>query len=430
MPRPVGCIARQKTVSLPFLTLTAEPVRLGQAAITSCRKSPMSDLPFPVFGSLAFEDAPLRLTVDLDALVENWRIMSRLSGRARTGAVVKTDAYGLGVEDCGEALHDAGARDFFVMTAPEGASLRAVAPDARIFVMTGIWPGTEQIFFENDLVPVIASWEQLTHWMTVLSDYGPYPCALQVDTGFNRLGLSVEEALELADDNSVPSAFSPVLVMSHLMCGDTPSAPENALQLGRFREIASAFEGIEASLAATGGIALGTDYHFDLTRPGISLYGATGGTKLGEPLHTVATAEARILQVRTAKAGEAVSYGATHRFTRDSRLAIAFAGYGDGFSRGMSSGDILQRRDGSPSGRAWFNGHLLPVVGRVTMDTSIFDVTDLPEGMIRAGDYIQLFGKERPLADVAASAGTIEYDLLTALGLRYERRYLRDDPDL
>ncbi|MBB4065565.1 alanine racemase [Gellertiella hungarica] len=387
----------------------------------------MSDLAYPLPGSLAFEDAPLRLTVDLEALVENWRTMGRLSGSARAGAVVKTDAYGLGVEDCGEALHDAGARDFFVMTAPEGATLRAVAPEARIFVLSGVWPGTEQIFFENDLVPVIASYEQLTHWMAVLADYGPYPCALQVDTGFNRLGLTVEEALELAEDASLPQAFSPVLLMSHLMCGDTPGAPENAEQLARFRVITEAFEGIEASLAATGGIALGADYHFDLTRPGISLYGATGGAPIPAPLRTVATAEARILQVREAKAGEAVSYGASQRLHRDSRLAVAFAGYGDGFSRGFSGGNILQRQDGSPSGRAWFDGHLLPVVGRVTMDTSIFDVTDLPPGAIRAGDYIQLFGPERPIAEVAASAGTIEYDLLTALGLRYERLYLRGE---
>lgn len=390
----------------------------------------MSDLPFPVPGALAFEDAPLRLTVDLDALVSNWQTMARLSGAARTGAVVKTDAYGLGVEDCGEALHDAGARDFFVMTAPEGATLRAVAPEARIFVLTGVWPGTEQILFENDLVPVIASYEQLTHWMTVLADYGPYPCALQVDTGFNRLGLTVEEALDLADDSSVPMAFSPVLVMSHLMCGDTPGAPENAMQFERFRTIAAAFEGVEASLSATGGIALGPDYHFDLTRPGISLYGCTGGTPLAAPLACVAKAEARVLQIREARAGEAVSYGATHRFSRDSRLAIAFAGYGDGYPRGLSSGSILQRQDGSPSGRAWFNGHLLPVVGRVTMDTSIFDVTDLPDGAIRAGDYIQLFGPDRPLGAVAAAAGTIEYDLLTSLGLRYERLYLRDGSSL
>jgi alanine racemase len=371
-----------------------------------------------------FDAAPLRLTVDLDAVVENWRTMARLSGRARTGAVVKADAYGLGVEDCGGALHEAGVRDFFVMTAEEGATLRAVAPEARIFVIAGIWPGLEPLFFENDLVPVISSYEQLTHWMAVLADYGPYPCALQVDTGFNRLGLSLDEALDLADDSALPQAFSPVLVMSHLMCGDDAAAPENAMQLSRFRKVAEAFEGVEASLSASGGIALGADYHFDLTRPGIALYGSDGGADIPATLRTVATAEARILMIREAKAGEAVSYSASQRLTRDSRLAIAFAGYGDGYPRGLSGGDILQRRDGSEPGKAWFNGHLVPVVGRVTMDTSIFDVTDVPSRDIRAGDYLELFGQNHPIAEVARAGGTIPYDLLAGLGLRYHRRYV------
>lgn len=376
--------------------------------------------------TIDFDAAPLRLTVDLDAVVENWRTMARLSGSARTGAVVKADAYGLGVEDCGAALHAAGARDFFVMTAEEGATLRAVAPEARIFVIAGLWPGLERLFFENDLVPVISSYEQLTHWMAVLADHGPYPCALQVDTGFNRLGLTVEEALEIAGDDSLPQAFSPVLVMSHLMCGDTPGAPENPLQLARFRTVAGAFEGVEASLSASGGIALGTDYHFDLTRPGITLYGATGGAPIPAALQTVATAEARILMIREAKAGEAVSYGASQRLTRDSRLAIAFAGYGDGYPRGLSGGTILQRQDGSAPGTAWFAGQLVPVVGRVTMDTTIFDVTDIPARSIRAGDYLELFGPNHALSAVAQAAGTIEYDLLAGLGLRYHRRYLGD----
>lgn len=386
----------------------------------------MTDLADPDFSTDAidFETAPLRLTVDLGAVVENWRIMSRLSGSARTGAVVKADAYGLGVEDCGSALHNAGARDFFVMTAEEGATLRSVAPSARIFVIAGLWPGLETIFFENDLVPVISSYEQLTHWMAVLADYGPYPCALQVDTGFNRLGLTVGEAMELADDSALPQSFSPVLVMSHLMCGDTPDAPENAMQLERFRDIAQAFEGVEASLSASGGIALGSDYHFDLTRPGIALYGATGGAPIPELLHTVATAEARILMIREAKAGEAVSYGASQRLTRDSRLAIAFAGYGDGYPRGLSGGNILQRQNGSQPGQAWFDGHLVPIVGRVTMDTSIFDVTDVPQRDIRAGDYLELFGHNMPISALAEAAGTIEYDVLAGLGLRYHRHYL------
>lgn len=395
----------------------------GLAAHTN-RKHRMTEFPLPETDLVDFSAAPLRLTVDLNAVVENWRAIRRISGKARTGAVVKADAYGLGVEDCGEALFDAGARDFFVMTAEEGASLRAVAPDARIFILAGIWPGLEHLFFEHDLVPVISSWQQLTHWMGVLSEVGPYPCVVQVDTGFNRLGLTVAEALELADDNALPQAFSPVMVMSHLMCGDDATSAENPRQLAAFREVASAFEGVEASLAATGGIALGSAYHFDLVRPGIALFGGTGGASLGFTPHVAAKAEARILQVREAKAGEAVSYGASHRLTRDSRIAIACVGYGDGYPRGLSSTGVPERLDGSPAGTAWFDGHVLPVLGRITMDMTMFDVTDLPEGAIRAGDYVELFGENRPLGSLAASAGTIEYDMLSGLGLRFQRHYI------
>ncbi len=184
-----------------------------------------NDLPLPD----DFDIAPVRLTVDLGALVDNWRDMARRSGKARTAAVVKADAYGMGIEDAGEALFLAGARDFFVATVDEGVTLRLYAPDARIFVLAGIWPGTERRFFENDLVPVISSEEQLAFWMAVLADYGDYPCALHVDTGFNRLGLHIDEALSLAEDVSRPASFAPVLVMSHLACGDDPaSADEQA----------------------------------------------------------------------------------------------------------------------------------------------------------------------------------------------------------
>lgn len=394
---------------------------------SSTPKAPMDDFTDMFLtepDAVDFEASSLRLTVDLSAVVENWHGMHRLSGNARTAAVVKTDAYGLGIEDCGEALHQAGARDFFVMTAQEGATLRAVAPEARIYVLGGVWPGTEALFFSHDLVPVIASYEQLTFWMSVLADFGPFPCALQVDTGFNRLGLTVSEALDLADDNAMPHAFSPVLVMSHLMCADTPSAAENANQLLAFRKIASAFEGVEASLAASAGIALGDDYHFDLTRPGITLYGGTGGASIPTPLQSVAKAEARILQIRDARAGEAVSYGASQRLSRDSRLAVVSVGYGDGYPRALSGAGVLQRGDGSAPGVAYFNGYRVPVVGKVTMDITIFDVTDIPEKEVKSGDYLELFGPNLPLSELAASAGSIEYELLTGLGLRYERRYL------
>ncbi|MBB3425295.1 alanine racemase [Rhizobium sp. BK312] len=375
----------------------------------------------------AFASAGLRLTVDLGALVENWRDLARRSGKARTSAVVKADAYGLGIEDVGETLYGAGARDFFVATADEGATLRLYAPEARIFVLSGIWPGMERRFFENDLVPVIASEEQLTFWMSVLSDYGDYPCALQVDTGFNRLGLPMDDAIALADDVSRPASFAPVLVMSHLACGDDPSNAMNRQQLEAFRKVSAAFEGIEASLANSAGIFLGADYHFDLTRPGIATYGGEAVPGLANPMRPVATAEARIIQIRSVKSGETVGYGRALQLTRDSRLAIVSAGYADGYMRSLSSAGVPLRETGIAGGHGFIASHKVPVAGRITMDLTIFDITDLPENLVRTGDYVELFGSNISVDEAARAAGTIGYEMLTSMGLRHERRYISEE---
>lgn len=386
----------------------------------------MTDQDFLPADADEFDFAPVRLTVDLAALTDNWRDMARRSGKSRTAAVVKADAYGLGLEDCGIALYEAGARDFFVAVVQEGVTLRAYAPDARIFVLSGIWPGQEHLFFEHDLVPVLTSEEQLALWMAVVAEHGDHPCALQVDTGFNRLGLSMQEALELADDVSRPASFSPVLVLSHLHSGDTPSAPSNKAQLESFQKVSAAFEGIDSSLSASAGIFLGEDYHFDLTRPGIALYGgeAIDGMK---PLRTVAKAEARIIQIRTAGTGDTVSYGATYQLTRPSRLAIVSVGYADGYLRSLSGSGVPLRAGGTQGGFGFIAGHRIPVVGRITMDLTIFDVTDVPQNEIKTGDYVELFGPNIPLDDVARAAGTIGYEVLTGLGLRHERRYIYPD---
>lgn len=375
----------------------------------------------------AFDAAPLRLTVDLGALADNWRDMARRSGKARASAVVKADAYGMGIEDCGATLYHAGARDFFVATVAEGATLRPHAPEARIFVLSGIWPGQERLVFANDLVPVVASEEQLSFWMGLMAERGNHPFALHVDTGFNRLGLSLDDALFLADDVTRPASFDPVLVLSHLACADTPSSPMNRMQLESFQQVVAAFEGVESSLSASAGIFLGPDYHFDLTRPGIALYGGEAVNGVANPMRAVAKAEARILQIREAKQGQTVSYGGTLRLTRDSRLAIASVGYADGYHRSLSGSGIPLREMGNSGAHGFVNGHRVPIAGRVTMDLTIFDVTDLPANAIRAGDYIELFGPNMPVDDVARAAGTIGYEMLTGLGLRYERQYLVDE---
>jgi len=314
-----------------------------------------------------------------------------------------------------------------VATVDEGVTLRPYAPDARIFVLSGVWPGTERRLFENDLVPVISSEEQLAFWMAVLADYGDYPCALNVDTGFNRLGLSMEEAMALADDVSRPASFAPVLVMSHLACSDDHSSEMNKQQLESFRQFSAAYEGIDSSLAASGGIFLGSDYHFDLTRPGIALYGGEAVNGLANPMRPVVIAEARIIQVRTAKAGESVGYGRALQLTRDSKLAVVSAGYADGYLRSQSSGGVPLRQVVPEGGYGFLAGRKIPIAGRITMDLTIFDVTDLPENAVRAGDYVELFGKNVLVDDVARSAGTIGYEILTSIGLRHERRYLYEE---
>ncbi|WP_419910545.1 alanine racemase [Hoeflea sp.] len=365
-----------------------------------------------------------RLTIDLQMLVSNWRRMRELSSPARCAAVIKADGYGLGAEAVATSLYTAGCRDFFVATAREGAFVRQHAPEARIYVMNCILPGIEETCRVAGLVPVLASMEHVAHWTHACIANGDHPCALQVDTGMNRLGLTIQEAMTLADDVTRPSGFSPVLVMSHLACADEPDHPLNDQQLSAFKAIAEAFDGIEASLANSAGTMLGGDYLFDLTRPGISLFGGAVGDHVRPLTEPVVTAEARIITIREAFRGETVSYGGTMTLRRDSRIAVCSIGYADGYMRSLSGTGVTLRGHHPVGGHGFACGQPLPILGRVTMDMTAFDITDLPEGSLRAGDFIELFGANVPLDDVAATAGTIGYELLTLLGQRYRRHYL------
>ncbi|MFT2211603.1 alanine racemase [Rhizobium giardinii] len=372
----------------------------------------------------AFDAASNRLIIDLGALADNWRKMDRLSGKARAAAVLKANAYGIGIEPAAETLYAAGARDFFVANAEEGVALRPLVPDGRIYILAGMWPGNEQLFFDNGLVPIVNSQEQLAFFMSVLSERGDHPCVLHVDTGMNRLGLTASEALALANDPARPASFSPILVMSHLACADDPEHPLNRRQLESFRAVTAAFEGIESSLANSAGVHLGTDFHFDLTRPGIAVYGGEAVNGLANPMKPVVTAQARIIQIRSVRSGETASYGASAQFSRDSRVAIVAIGYADGYHRSVSGAGVTLRQ-ARPSGAFGFlNGHRVAHLGRVTMDLSLFDVTDLPGNAVRPGDYVELFGNNVAVDDVARAGGTIGYEMLTSLGHRYERAYI------
>jgi alanine racemase len=364
----------------------------------------------------AFDIAAARVTIDTAAIVANWQTLVKASGKAETGAVLKADSYGLGAEPVARALSRAGCRTFFVASAAEGVDLRAVVPQARIFVLLGLWPGWESSMVTANLIPVIASSEQLATFRAMGRDHG---FALNFDTGMNRLGFTVEEASSLAATDR-----KPVMVMSHLACSDEREHPLNIQQRESFQEVRRCFEGIESSLASSGAIYLGSDYHCDLTRPGIALFGGEPISGEANPMQPVVHAAARILQIRQAKAGDFVSYGATYRLARDSRLAIVGAGYADGWQRALSGSGIRLRNALPAGGHGVLHGQRVTIVGRVTMDLTTFDITDLPENAVKAGDYVSLFGDGITLDDAARSAGTIGYELLTSLGKRYERRYL------
>ncbi|HSO48185.1 MAG TPA: alanine racemase [Rhizobiaceae bacterium] len=364
--------------------------------------------------------ATARLTIDLAALKQNWRKLAALvnasgAGAREAGAVVKADAYGLGIDPCAERLWQAGARTFFTAYAHEGVALRKLLPQARIFVLAGLDAQAANACHEARLTPVINSRAELETWRTEGKKAGaPLPCALHFDTGMNRLGFDRGEAQRIAGDRE---GVEVVLVMSHLACSEERANPMNARQLGEFRQVASHFPGVRLSFANSGGMFLGQDHHFDITRPGIALYGGEPVSGETNPMAPVVKFEARIVQVREAKKGETIGYSATQTLTRDSKVAVAGAGYADGIRRGASGGT-------GGGAQGWLAGHRVPVLGRVSMDLTAFDVTDVPQQLLETTQWIELFGPNIALDEFARAAGTISYEVLTGLGKRAERSYV------
>ena len=356
-----------------------------------------------------------RVTIDLAALVDNWRTVAAAAGGAEAGAVLKADGYGVGLDQAGQALAHAGCRTFFVALPDEGIQLRAVAPAAAIYVLDGLLPKATADYVAADLRPVLGSLPEVAEWAAAKRQGAPTGSALHVDTGMNRLGLTLAEAREIAGDGDLIATLMPSLVMSHLACADTPEHPMNARQRAAFREVRSLLPETPASLANSAGSFMGPDYRFDLVRPGIALYGASFSADR-PPLKPVVTLEACVLQVRDAPPGETVGYGATETVRAAARIAILAVGYADGYHRAASSSDA---RGGGA--RVFIRGRSAPLVGHVSMDLIAVDVTGIPE--VARGDWAELFGRDIPVDEVAAHSGTIGYELLTGLGPRYARTY-------
>lgn len=338
------------------------------------------------------------LTIDLDALVANWRALNAMTG-CETAAVVKADAYGLGLPRAARALVRAGVETFCVAVAEAGAALRAaIGPKPSIHVFSGHMAGDTDMIADMALTPMINSVDQLIRHLEALPGA---PFGIQLDTGMNRLGMEPAEWEAVRD---MALAAGPVLIMSHLACADTPAHEMNARQLETFRQMTNGVD-VPRSLAATGGILLGPEYHFELTRPGIGLY---GGLPFADAC-AVVTLDLPVIQTRILSEGETVGYGNTFTAHRETRIATLSSGYADGIIRAMGPRTILYT-DGVPC----------PVAGRISMDSLSADITDLPT----EPKSLRLLGEDQTVDDIAENAGTIGYEILTALGSRYQRRYI------
>jgi alanine racemase len=357
------------------------------------------------------------LTVDLDAIVANWRKLEKAAVPAECAAVIKADAYGCGIDPVARALAAAGCKTFFVATLDEARAARTAAPSAAIYVLDGFFQNSGEAYAGINCQPVIGDLNELAEWDVFCRRTGwSGGAAIHIDTGMNRLGFTLTDAQSLiprikAGNHGIS------LVMSHLACAEMLNHQLNAKQLSVFREIAGLFTGISASLSNSSGIFLGHQFQFDLVRPGVALYGVNPTPEADNPMQQVIELKARIVQIRNIERGESVGYGGTWSARRPTRLAIVAAGYADGYFRAGSS------NDGTRGAEVVIAGQRCPIAGRISMDLMAIDITDVPHNAVRRGHMATLIGEGITVDELAHHFGTIGYEVLTSLGRRYHRVY-------
>jgi alanine racemase len=355
------------------------------------------------------------LTIDLGAIFDNYRALAVRVLPTECAAVVKADAYGCGLAQVVPTLTRAGCKTFFVAHLAEAKQVRALAPESTIYVLNGFIAGTGPAFAETYALPIINSSQELGEWDHFVQTSGfTGGCGIHVDTGMNRLGLTIDETAAVAARMHTEN-HGLTLLMSHFACADRPDNPLNDQQIRQFREIRVLFRGIASSLANSAGIFLDKSAYCDLVRPGIALYGGNPVPGKPNPMRSVIDLKARVLQVRTVPKGAAVGYQSAWTARRASRIAVIAAGYGDGVARAATQTDAGTGRDVLVAGKR------CRIVGRISMDLMAVDVTDIPTNEVRRGDMITLIGDGLPIDEVAAQAGTIGYEVLTNLGHRYHR---------
>ncbi|MGF1641045.1 MAG: alanine racemase [Rhodospirillales bacterium] len=365
------------------------------------------------------------LTIDLDAVAANYRRLRDRAAPAECAAVVKADAYGLGAAAVGPVLAAAGCRTFFVAHVDEGIALRkalarppgegASRPEPAVYVLNGLPRGAETTFARHRLTPVLNALADVDPWAAFARRSGqPRDAALHVDTGMSRLGLPPADRARLAADPGRLDGIRVRLLMSHLACADEPDHPLNVGQRDAFLSLRRGFPDAAGSLANSAGIFLGDRFHADVVRPGAALYGLAPVPGRPNPMAQVVRLQGKILQIREIDSPETVGYGATHRARGRETIATVAVGYADGYSRALSN-----------RGSAFIGDVRVPLVGRVSMDLITFDVSAVPPAMARPGMMVDLIGSRHPVDALAAEAGTIGYEILTALGARYHRVYTR-----
>lgn len=357
--------------------------------------------------------ADASLQIDLSAIKHNYTLLKNKAETAECAAVIKADAYGLGVKEVSQALLEAGCSNFFVATLDEAIELREIIPDKNIFVLNGVKSDEESEFLKNNLIPVLSAVYQVDVWNSLAKENNKkLPAILHIDTGMNRLGLSMAEAEELS--KSRPENIDIFYVMSHMANASQMVHPKNAEQLKKFQKILELFPNTPATLANSGGIFINDSYHFNMVRPGSALFGINSVVKFNMNLKPVATIASKIINVRQIDSDGYVGYSSTHPVKKGDKIAIVPIGYADGYLRSLSN-----------RGHVYISGFKAPVVGRVSMDMITVDVSAIPDKKLEIGRKVELLGEYIKVDELAKLAGTIGYEILTSLGKRYKRVYVK-----
>jgi alanine racemase len=351
------------------------------------------------------------LTVDLNAVAANYRFFRETVGQScAVAGIVKANAYGLGMAQVAPVLEREGCRQFFVATLDEAIALRGLTAQG-VAVLGGFWHGGEDLYAAHELMPVLNSMEDIARWRAFCQRIGrPHPAILHFDTGMNRLGLGPDETQHLLGDMGLLDGLDIKIIMSHFACSDEANHSLTGLQARSFETIATHFPAAVKSLANSSGILRDTAFHYDMVRPGMAVYGLNPLPEQSNPMQPTVSLSTRLLQVRQVDKGQTIGYGASCRFEKPARTGTVALGYADGFLR-----------SGSNNATLYYNGQPCPVLGRVSMDLVTIDLTGLDA---QAGDPIEILGPNQDADTLAASLGTIGYEVLTGLGRRWARHYI------